>query len=173
MVRKFQPGIILDNRLETHEGSSSKMSSISSLGDFETPEQGIPDIPLVDKYNKPIPWETCLTLNDSWGYNEHDKNWKSPELIVHSLVNCVSKNGNLLLNVGPDARGNIPAESIRILLEVGKWIEKIAKVFTATVQACLQSPIGAVTHKKATISMHIGCIQTWVNLMQKASMAIR
>lgn len=124
MVRKYQPGIILDNRLEIHEGSSSKQRMVSSLGDFDTPEQGIPDLPLIDKYGNPVPWETCLTLNGVWGYSEFDTNWKSPELIIHTLVNCVSKNGNLLLNVGPDARGNIPAESVRVLGEVGDWLSK-------------------------------------------------
>jgi alpha-L-fucosidase len=124
MIHKYQPDIILDNRLQTNEGTSSKQRMIGKLGDFETPEQGIPDSPLVDKYGNSIPWETCLTLNGSWGYNEYDKNWKSPELIVNCLVNCVSKNGNLLLNVGPDARGNIPDESLCILSEVGKWLDK-------------------------------------------------
>ena len=124
MIHKYQPDIIMDNRLQTHEGSSSKQRMIGGLGDFETPEQGIPDVPLVDKYGNAIPWETCLTLNDSWGYNESDKNWKSPGLIINCLVNCVSKNGNLLLNVGPDARGNIPDESLSILSEVGKWLDK-------------------------------------------------
>lgn len=124
MVRKYQPEIILDNRLEIHDGSSSKQRIVKTLGDFETPEQGIPDLPLEDKYGNPIPWETCLTLNGVWGYSELDHNWKLPELIVHSLVNCVSKNGNLLLNVGPDALGNIPTESVDILTEVGKWLDK-------------------------------------------------
>jgi alpha-L-fucosidase len=112
MIHKYQPGIILDNRLQTHEGTSSKQRIIGELGDFETPEQGIPDVPLVDKFGNSIPWETCLTLNGSWGYNHYDKNWKSPELII----NC--------LNVGPDALGNIPDESLSILSEVGKWMDK-------------------------------------------------
>ncbi len=122
MARKYQPDIILDNRLEINQGMATGQRTVSSLGDFETPEQGIPDAPLVDKYGNPIPWETCLTLNNNWGYCESDKNWKSPELVIHSLVNCVSKNGNLLLNVGPDARGRIPEESVQILKEVGKWM---------------------------------------------------
>ncbi len=122
MVRRHQPHIILNNRLELHEGFSSRTRSVSQLGDFETPEQGVPDIPLTDQYGNPVLWETCLTLNGYWGYAEFDENWKSPELIIHTLVNCVSKNGNLLLNVGPDARGNIPQESVKILTEVGNWM---------------------------------------------------
>jgi alpha-L-fucosidase len=124
MIRKNQPSIILDNRLQVYEGVSSKLRTISELGDFETPEQGIPDAPLQDKFGNYIPWETCMTLNGVWGYSEFDKNWKSPELIVHSLVNCVSKNGNLLLNVGPDPRGNFPKACTDILSEVGKWLDK-------------------------------------------------
>jgi len=124
MVHKYQPGIITDNRLGIHEGTSTKGRVLSDYGDFETPEQGIPDAPIVDKYGNALPWETCLTLNNNWGYTASDKNWKSPELIIQTLVNCVSKNGNLLLNVGPDALGNIPAESICILGEVGKWMDK-------------------------------------------------
>ncbi len=124
MVHKYQPDIIVDNRLNVNEGTKTTGRVISRYGDFETPEQGIPEEAIIDKFGNPIPWETCLTLNNNWGYFEGDKDWKSPQMIVHALVNCVSKNGNMLLNVGPDARGNIPAESIRILTEVGKWMDK-------------------------------------------------
>jgi len=124
MVHRYQPNILLDNRLTINEGTKTDGRMISAYGDFETPEQGIPEEGLLDKYGNPIPWETCLTLNNNWGYHEFDENWKTPELIIHSLVNCVSKNGNLLLNVGPDARGRIPDESIRILKEVGIWMNK-------------------------------------------------
>ncbi len=158
MVRTYQPHIILDNRLETHEGSSSKQRMISEYGDFETPEQGIPDAPIMDKYGNPIPWETCLTLNGAWGYHELDKNWKSPELIVHCLVNCVSKNGNLLLNVGPDARGKIPAESIRILKEVGCWMDVNSESIYGSSACQLSKPDwGRYTKKGNTIYAH------WMN----------
>ena len=155
MVRKHQPGIIMDNRLETHEGSSSRQRMVKYMGDFETPEQGIPDVALIDKYNNPIPWETCLTLNGGWGYTEQDRNWKSPELIIHSLVNCVSKNGNLLLNVGPDPRGNIPDESVRILSEVGKWINKNGQSIYGCGASLLAKPDwGRYTQKGNTIYAH-------------------
>lgn len=121
MVKQNQPQVILNNRLA---GDGSDELAGSSLGDFDTPEQGIPDEGKVDQNGNPVPWEACVTLNNSWGYNIYDDDWKSPELIIHSLVNCVSKNGNLLLNVGPDGRGNIPEPSKEILVEVGKWMEK-------------------------------------------------
>jgi alpha-L-fucosidase len=123
MVREYQPNIILDNRLQS-DGSATARNKPLILGDFHTPEQDVPEGGLNDSSGRPLPWETCMTLNNSWGYNRYDNNWKSPELIIRTLVNCVSKGGNLLLNVGPDPRGNIPDESINILSEVGKWMEK-------------------------------------------------
>jgi len=158
MIRKYQPDIIIDNRLSVNEGTSSKQRMLKPIGDFESPEQGIPDAPLTDKYNNPIPWETCLTLNNGWGYIEQDKNWKSPELIVQTLVNCVSKNGNLLLNVGPDARGKIPQESIDILAEVGKWMAMNGESVYGCGPANLQKPDwGRYTQKANTIYAH------WMN----------
>jgi alpha-L-fucosidase len=151
MVRKYQPGIILDNRLEAHTGQKA----ISTLGDFDTPEQGIPDEPIVDIYGNLIPWETCLTLNGIWGYSESDKNWKSPELLIHCLVNCVSKNGNMLLNVGPDARGNIPDASINILTEIGKWLKKNGESIYGSASCSLSKPDwGRYTQKGNMIYAH-------------------
>jgi alpha-L-fucosidase len=103
-----------------------------NLGDFETPEQGVPDVPRRDASGKIVPWETCLTLNNNWGFHANDHDWKSPELVIHTLVNCVSKGGNLLLNVGPDARGNIPWQSIGILERVGEWM----RVNHASIYGC-------------------------------------
>lgn len=155
MVRKNQPGIILDNRLEKHEGSSTLNRKISILGDFDTPEQGVPEKALFDVYGNPVPWETCLTLNNVWGYSEFDDNWKSPELIVHTLVNCVSKNGNLLLNVGPDGRGNIPPMSVKILSEVGKWMQKNSESIYGAGSTSLEKPEwGRYTQKGKTIYAH-------------------
>jgi alpha-L-fucosidase len=121
MVRNNQPDIIINNRLFV-KNKKSQGYTITEFGDFETPEKFIPQVPLNDIYGNSIPWETCLTINDSWGYNETDKNWKSSEFIIQCLINCVSKNGNMLLNIGPDARGNFPQECISILSEVGEWL---------------------------------------------------
>jgi len=110
MVRKHRSGIILNNRLGG-DGASS-LDADSAFGDFETPEQGIPDNGKVDRMGRAVPWEACLTLNNNWGFSKDDDQWKSPRLIIHTLVNCASKDGNLLLNIGPDAKGNIPDESV-------------------------------------------------------------
>jgi len=158
MIRKYQPNIILDNRLSVNGGTSSKQRMLKPIGDFESPEQGIPDVALIDKYNNPIPWETCLTLNGGWGYTEQDHNWKSPELIVQTLVNCVSKNGNLLLNVGPNARGKIPQESIDILAKVGKWMAMNGEsVYGCGAANLLKPDWGRYTKKGNTIYAH------WMN----------
>lgn len=124
MVRKHQPEIIINNRLASHEGVGKVEREFTGYGDFETPEQGVPDEPIKDKYKNLIPWETCLTLNNSWGFRKNDNNWKSPALVIHTLINCVSKGGNLLLNIGPDGDGKIPDESVKILKEVGRWMKK-------------------------------------------------
>ena len=119
MVRKLQPGIIIDNRLG---GNIKSAEPEIYAGDFASPEQIIPPEGVTNEDGKPIPWEACITLNDHWGYNASDKNWKTPMTVVRTLVECVSKGGNLLLNVGPTAKGEIPAECLDILFDVGEWM---------------------------------------------------
>jgi len=105
MVFELQPDIIVNNR--------------NGLpGDFSTPEQEI----VAEKAGRA--WETCMTMNDSWGYHAADDNWKSPKTVVRNLVTCAAGGGNYLLNIGPKADGSIPEESVRILSAVGKWMEK-------------------------------------------------
>jgi alpha-L-fucosidase len=68
-------------------------------------------------------WETVGTTNESWGYKPSDQNWKSPELIIKLLTNIVSKGGVYLLNVGPDAKGNLPQPAVHSLKAVGQWLQ--------------------------------------------------
>lgn len=125
MVRSLQPDIIIDNRLE---GGGENTGSIKSFnpsiyaGDFSSPEQVIPPEGVVDVNGASIPWEACITMNNGWGYTAEDLDYKSPAQLVRALVECVSKNGNLLLNVGPDAKGEIPGRSLEALTEVGAWM---------------------------------------------------
>ncbi len=126
MARSLQPDLIIDNRLE---GSGQRSGTIKTqnpsvyAGDFACPEQMIPPAGLTDDAGESIPWEACITLNDNWGYCSADHHYKSPRMIIRSLVECVSKNGNMILNVGPDAKGRIPEESVAILKEVGRWMK--------------------------------------------------
>ena len=120
MVRKLQPGIIIDNRLG---GNIKAAQPEIYAGDFASPEQIIPPEGVTNEVGAPVAWEACITLNDHWGYHSQDDNWKSPQTVVRALVECVSKGGNLLLNVGPTARGEIPWESVEILESVGEWMQ--------------------------------------------------
>ncbi|NLY73255.1 MAG: alpha-L-fucosidase [Tissierellia bacterium] len=126
MVRSHQPNVIIDNRLEASgENSGSIMTRSPSFyaGDFASPEQIIPPSGIVDEDGNPVPWEACITMNNHWGYCSSDKSFKSSKMIIRKLVECVSKNGNLLLNVGPNARGQIPGESLEILAQIGNWMK--------------------------------------------------
>ena len=130
MVRSLQPGIVIDNRLDAGGDSTGSIKSSNPCvysGDFASPEQVIPSRGVVDDTGTPVPWEACATMNNHWGYCSTDKNFKSPKLIVRKLVECASKNGNLLLNVGPDARGQFPEESVEILEAIGDWTAKNGK----------------------------------------------
>ncbi|NPV07466.1 MAG: alpha-L-fucosidase [Anaerolineae bacterium] len=107
MVRELQPGIIVNDRLEIG-------------GDIKTPEQYQPRGWLtVD--GKPVLWEACQTLNGSWGYDRDNLDWKSTDMLVQMLVDTVSKGGNLLLNVGPNARGEFEPKAIDRLRGIGEW----------------------------------------------------
>ena len=103
MVFQLQPDIIVNNR--------NKLD-----GDFSTPEQRIEAAKNA--------WESCMTMNDSWGYHKNDDDWKSPKTIVRNLITCAHDTGNYLLNIGPRPDGSIPEESVRILTSVGKWMDR-------------------------------------------------
>jgi alpha-L-fucosidase len=125
MARSFQPWLIIDNRLEgsgEESGTILKANPSDYAGDFACPEQMIPPAGIKNERGERVPWEACVTLNNHWGYCAGDRHWKSPKMVIRMLVDCVSKDGNLLLNVGPDARGRIPKASVDILKEVGRWM---------------------------------------------------
>jgi alpha-L-fucosidase len=103
MVFQLQPEIIVNNR--------NKLP-----GDFSTPEQHI------TAETGGRAWEACMTLNDSWGYQAADDNWKSSKTVVRNLISCVRDSGNYLLNVGPKPDGSVPEPSVRVLGEVGEWM---------------------------------------------------
>jgi alpha-L-fucosidase len=103
MVFQLQPEIIVNNR--------------NGLpGDFSTPEQHI------TAESGGRAWESCMTMNDSWGYQAADDDWKSSKTIVRNLITCARDTGNYLLNIGPKADGSIPEPSVRALREVGDWM---------------------------------------------------
>jgi alpha-L-fucosidase len=108
-VRGLQPDIIINNRVGKRGPTD---------GDYETPEQEIPAGAARGRL-----WETCMTINNSWGYNKNDRGWKSAEDLTRKLIDIASKGGNFLLNVGPTAEGTIPPESVERLEAMGKWLK--------------------------------------------------
>ena len=94
-------------------------SRITGYGDYATPEQGVPVVRPEDKY-----WELCMTMNDSWGYQHNDKNYKTPHMLLRTFVDCLSNGGNMLMDIGPKEDGTIPEEQIAILKEFGRWTKK-------------------------------------------------
>lgn len=130
MVRELQPTAVVNNRLEVSgegRGSLAECNPSAFHGDFVTPEQIVPPHGLRDVQGNPLAWEACITMNQNWGYCATDTLYKPAGLLIHKLVECVSKGGNLILNVGPDARGRIPEASLAILREIGHWMRDNAE----------------------------------------------
>jgi alpha-L-fucosidase len=118
-VRSLDPDIIVNNRVDNgRRGMAGFNKEGNFAGDFGTPEQEIPatGLPGTD-------WETCMTMNDHWGYNSHDQHWKSKEDLIRKLADIASKGGNFLLNVGPTAEGLIPQPSVERLEAMGQWMK--------------------------------------------------
>lgn len=106
MLLDRNPAAILNSRLQGY-------------GDYATPEQGLPVLRPKDRY-----WELCMTINDSWGYQPHDRKYKTPGQVLRIFIDCISMGGNLLLDIGPKADGTIPKEQERVLKELGRWTSK-------------------------------------------------
>jgi len=124
LVRKLQPKIILDDRLDLPTG-----------WDVKTPEQVQPrEWPLVD--GKPVVWEACQTLSGSWGYHRDEQSWRSTNQLVCTLIDCVSKGGNLLLNVGPTGRGELDERALDRLRGIGQWM----RLHSRSIYGCTQAP---------------------------------
>ena len=115
-VRSLQPSIIINNRVDVGRQDMGQTKA-GFAGDFGTPEQEIPATGIPG-----AAWESCMTMNDHWGYNSHDNHWKSSEDLVRKLVDIASKGGNFLLNVGPTAEGVFPLASIERLKDIGAWM---------------------------------------------------
>lgn len=127
MVRKLQPGIIVNDRadLKDYQGG----------WDFTTPEQfKVEEWPEID--GERIPWETCQTFSGSWGYYRDEYTWKDNKQLLVLLIESVSKGGNLLLNVGPTARGTFDHRADKALKKMGEWME----FNNRSIYGCTQAP---------------------------------
>lgn len=106
LLKSYNSNIIINSRLNNH-------------GDYDTPEQGIPVIAPQSPY-----WELCYTMNDSWGYQPYDDNYKTSNMIIRTLADVISMGGNLLLDIGPKSDGTIPEKQAQILKDLGQWTSK-------------------------------------------------
>jgi len=117
-VRGLQGDLIVNNRVGAgRSGMQGFTREGEFAGDFATPEQEIPATGIPGVY-----WETCMTMNDRWGYNKKDQNWKSSKELIRHLIDIASKGGNFLLNVGPTGEGLFPQASVERLRDIGNWM---------------------------------------------------
>jgi len=162
MIHELQPATLINNR-------------IGLTGDFVTPEQRLPngiprkgarvgntdpndkgvltDAPKAEEFQ---PWETCMTINNTWGYNANDRNFKSSETLIRALIDAASKGGNFLLNVGPAPDGTIQPEFEERLRAIGAWLEKNGEAIYGTTYGPLQGlPYGRMTAKGKALYLHL------------------
>ncbi len=141
-LRTMKPSLIINNRIGKRAEDD---------GDFGTPEQSIPIEGL--GYD----WESCITMNSSWGYAPYDTDWKTSAWIVQSAVNTASKGGNLLLNVGPDAQGLVPEECAENMRAAGEWFRQYgSSIFGTTASPFYDAlPFGAATKKDGVLYLHV------------------
>ena len=146
--RSLKPDMIINNRVDNSRSGMQGMSARpDAVGDFGTPEQEIPANGIKDD------WESCMTMNGSWGYHANDNNWKSVDTLIFNAVDCASKGGNYLLNVGPTALGEIPPASIDRLSGVGAWLKDNSEALYGTQASPFPKPMpwGRVTRKGKTL----------------------
>jgi len=120
-------------------------------GDYETPEQHIPPVGHPGQN-----WEVCMTMNDHWGYNAWDNNWKSSKDLIRKLSTIAGKGGNFLLNVGPTSMGTIPDSSQKILREIGAWLQVNGEaIYGTSASPFYYVPWGQATRKGQTLYLHV------------------
>lgn len=150
-VRSLQPEIIINNRVGKARDGMSGRSKYRGAGDFDTPEQEVPAMGLPG-----VDWETCQTMNDTWGYKTDDDNWKSGRKLTRELIEIASKGGNYLLNVGPTAEGQIPEPSVLRLAEMGRWMRQNGDSIYGTQASPFEKlDWGRCTRKGNTLFLHV------------------
>lgn len=153
-VRSLKSDIVINNRVGRGRQGMQGMNKTDQeyAGDFGTPEQEIPanGLPGVD-------WESCMTMNTTWGFKSYDDKWKSSAEIIRNLIDIASKGGNYLLNVGPTAEGLIPEASVERLAEVGKWMKLNGESIYRTTASpfAQQLKFGRATSKTGRVYLHV------------------
>lgn len=137
-IHQLQPRCLVNNRL-------------GIPADYGTPEQKIPGARMTNSF------EVCMTLNKHWGFNKNDHNWKEPKVVIQNLADIASKGGNYLLNVGPTAQGVFPPDAVRILGEVGRWMDVNGESIYGTIASPLNTAPawGRITQKGSKLYLHV------------------
>jgi len=143
-LRRLAPTLVINDRI-----NSTKLQAGDPRGDYATPEQQ------VGSYNTSAPWETCMTLGDQWAYRPNEQ-YKSFPQILRVLIQTVTGDGNLLLNVGPDETGTIPLGQQKLLLALGGWLSKYgSSVYGTRGGPYRNGAWGGTTRKGKTIYVHV------------------
>jgi alpha-L-fucosidase len=158
-LRKLDPKLIINNRIDKGRAGMAGMNrEPGDAGDFGTPEQTIP----ANGFGPGVDWETCMTMNDTWGWKKFDSHWKSSSTIIRNLIDIASKGGNYLINVGPTGQGLIPEPSVERLEAVGRWMKVNGQAIHGTTASPFATslPWGRCTTKlsrggNATLYLHI------------------
>jgi alpha-L-fucosidase len=151
-VRSLDKDIIINNRVDKGRSGMAGLTQGDHYGDYGTPEQEIPanGLPGID-------WESCMTMNNTWGFHQNDHEWKSTRTLLQNLIDCASKGGNYLLNVGPNALGEIPQPSVERLLGMGQWLSKNGESIYGTQAGPFPKPLGwgRVTQRPGKLYLHV------------------
>jgi alpha-L-fucosidase len=153
-VRGLKPSILINNRVGKGRKGMEGLNKDDQeyAGDFGTPEQQIPPAGI-----RGVDWESCMTMNETWGFKSYDNQWKSVETLVHNVIDTASKGGNYLLNVGPTAEGEIPPPSVERLAGIGKWMKVNGDAIYGTTAGPFKTQLawGRATAKPGKLYLHV------------------
>jgi len=148
MVKKHHPNIIMNNRLYAFQKNDEYTRA---NGDLVTPEQHIPETGF-----KGMDWESCMTMNGTWGYSRNNQRWGTSKQLIRNMIDIVSKGGNYLLNVGPMFDGSIPVKSIELMHRIGDWMNVNGEAIYGTRANTIgRVPWGRITTRPGTFYLHV------------------